>query len=406
MRSTPSIPWDVPPNGYEKARSSYNFDLNWLSAMAVNHVGRAPYDNAAPIPMLHITSVHDWLDLSESTFLEYVPTLYDTSPLIQDLVDAMMAKAQQALPPASHDLARDCKVMQLYGKALKSVQDALRSEDAVFTPETLCATHLIQLYELFDLGPPAVWLAHTKGMHHLIRMRGPQRFKTPLERSLLRTQFQHIFSQAFRANSDCFLELPEWQELMQDMLDDPNPAYPSVQVDLWRTIAALPRLLRQTTEFVLDESCLLDRHLLLAQIRNLKRHLVSWRSRYLKGPQDPPLSVLLSNSLLAVSLSIGIFVNRLLVALQPRAQDAVALERETQKFAGEVMTLRMGKIVTSGYFIGMVAKATAAQWREVAEGKKGLICEPCDVVKAHVWIKWNAMLGRTDGVYGSSWGRG
>ena len=392
-------------NGYEKTRSAYNFELNWLSALAVNHVGRAPSDDSAPIPLSHRTTVHDWLDLSESSFLEFIPALYDFSPLIQDLVEAMLAKAHQVLPPSQHDVTHDRKVLSLYGKALRSVQDALKDEDALYSPETLCATHLIQLYEILELGPPAVWIAHTKGMHHLIRLRGPKRFTSRLERALLCTQFQHIFSQAFMQNQDCFFEQPEWQELLQQMIDDPSPSCRGVHVSLWKTIAPLPRLLRQTSDFVLDTECHLDRNLIVTQLRSLKRHLVSWRSAYLRAPQDTPLSPLLNNSLLAVSLSIGSIVNRLLVALQPRALNASALEDETQKFAAEVMTLRMGKIVTSGFFIGMVAKATAREWKEATGGSEGLVCGSCDVIKANVWIKWNAMMGRTNGVYGSFWPR-
>jgi hypothetical protein len=146
-------------------------------------------------------------------------------------------------------------------------------------------------------------------------------------------------------------------------------------------------------------------HVLLSQLRALKRRIVSWRACYLKLPQDPPLSATLSNSLLSVSLSISSMVNRMIVALRTSADDAAELEEEAQELARKVMALKAGKIVTSGFFIGMVTKATAGEWRDAVAD-----CEPAaegarDVIDASAWIKWNAMMGRRDGVFGSFWPR-
>jgi hypothetical protein len=206
-------------------------------------------------------------------------------------------------------------------------------------------------------------------------------------------------------NQDCFLEEPEWQKLLGEMIEDPNPSCRAVQVGLWKTIAPLPRLLRQSSEFIMDPGSRLDRRLLLTQLRNLKRHIVDWRTAYLKTPQSPPLSPVLWQGLLSVSLSINSIVNRLLIALQPSTADAIELEEETQDFAVKVMTLRTGKIVTSGFYIGMIAKATKEEWTGVAEGREAVVNGARDVVKGPVWVRWNAMMGRTGGVYGSFWPR-
>jgi hypothetical protein len=206
-------------------------------------------------------------------------------------------------------------------------------------------------------------------------------------------------------NQDCFLEEDGWQELLSRMVDEPMPGVRAVQVELWRRIVPLPRLLRQCSEIVIDAGSGLDKSLLLVQLRGLKRRIVDWRTAYLKTPQTPPLSPVLSQGLLSVSLSINSIVNRLLIALHPSTADAIDLEQETQDFAGKVMLLRTGKIVTSGFYIGMIAKATKEEWTAVAEKRDNVVDGARDLVKTAVWVRWNAMMGRTGGVYGSFWPR-
>jgi hypothetical protein len=139
------IPPNLPPKDYEQARSQHNFDISWLSALALNHVGRAPTDSNASIPSFHRTTVHDWVHFRETSYLDLIPAHYDNSPLIRNLVDALLIKAQDVLSSAK---APKAEVLKVYGKALWSVQDALKDEEAMKSPETLCATQLISMYEV------------------------------------------------------------------------------------------------------------------------------------------------------------------------------------------------------------------------------------------------------------------
>lgn len=141
---------EITPNlsvqGYEQTRSKYNFDITWLSALALNHVGRAQTDDNTSMPSLYRTTVHDWLNFREPSYLDLIPSYYDSSPLVRILVDALLVKIEDVLYPRT---IPKTKVLGMYGKALKSVQDALKDAETMETPETLCATQIIQLYEVY-----------------------------------------------------------------------------------------------------------------------------------------------------------------------------------------------------------------------------------------------------------------
>jgi hypothetical protein len=404
-RSSPDIS-HMPLTGYAKARSDYNFELNWLSAFVINHVGCATVDPNAPIPPGSRTTIIDWIDQPGESFLQHIPILYDISPLIKDLVDALLVKASFVLcSKTKKQSVSEREVLSRYGKALRSVQNALKDEDSVHAPETLCATQLIQLYQQLevDSAQAQIWIAHTRGLHHLIRLRGPKRFTNRLERSLLSTQLQHIFNQAFILDQDCFYEQDGWQDLLQDIVDDPTPSFTTVCVSLWKTIACLPRLLRQSSRCVLDPQCSYDPFNLLSELRTLKSRVLYWRFFNQEFFGNLSLSSVYSNSLNSVVLSVSIIVNRLLLALRPSTPDSFELEEETQEYATDVMALRTGKIVASGFFIGLIARATEQEWGKVAENDEDFVDELRGVVAPAIWMKLMAMMGRVNGLYGNNW---
>lgn len=402
-RLSPSLS-DMPLVGYAKARSNYNFELTWLSAFVTNHIGCATVDPKAPVP--HRTTVLDWIDQPGESYLQHIPILYDISPLIKDLVDALLVKARFVLcSKTKQQGVSESEVLSRYGKALRSVQNALKDDQAIHAPETLCATQLIQLYQQLevDSAPAQIWITHTRGLHHLIQMRGPKRFANRLERALLSTQMQHIFNQAFTQDQDCFYEQDEWQDLLQDMVEDATPSFTTVYISLWKTIACLPRLLRQGSRYILDSSCSLDPFQLIVELRLLKSRISAWRFFNQEFLRDPLMSSVYSNTLNSGFFSVSIILNRLLLALRPIAPDAVELEEETQEHATDVMALKTGKIATGGFYIGLIAKATEKDWSRVAENDDEFVDELRDVVAQAVWMKLMAMMGRVNGLYGNNW---
>jgi hypothetical protein len=205
-------------------------------------------------------------------------------------------------------------------------------------------------------------------------------------------------------NRDCFLEQPDWQDLLATIASDNDAACPPELVNLWRMMAFLPRLLRQTSNYLLQPATSrLDRGILIAQLRTLKHRIYDWRTSYLDHSScHLRLGPALWKSLYGVGLGNLSIINRFLLALRPTSKEALSLEEETQELAAKAMTLKTDKVVTAAFYVGMIAKATRDEWMDVAAGKKGKVDRGRDVINADVFVRWNAMMGR-GGKYGSSW---
>jgi hypothetical protein len=82
----------------------------------------------------------------ETSYLDFVPLLYDESALLRLVVDCTMARAQYLLHPNS--TITELTVLKLYGKSLSGLQAALRDSNRWFMPDVLCATQILALYEV------------------------------------------------------------------------------------------------------------------------------------------------------------------------------------------------------------------------------------------------------------------
>jgi hypothetical protein len=204
-------------------------------------------------------------------------------------------------------------------------------------------------------------------------------------------------------NRDCFLEQPDWQDLLRSIASENNPACHPMQVNLWAMMVFIPRLMRQTGEYLLEPESNLDRRLLVSQLRNLKRRVAQWRMAFLNSSCHMTLGPAMWRNLYGVNVGNETLVNRLILAINPSCNDSVALEMETQVLGAKALTLKTGKIVTTGFYVGMITKATKDEWMAVAEGEPGKIDRARDVVSASIFVRWNAMMGRGGGKYGSFW---
>jgi hypothetical protein len=203
-----SIPPAPAAVGYAATQMKHNFDLTWLSALTISHVGNMRMDE----------SLNAWLRHRESTFLNLVPAYYARSRLLQCVVDSILAKASYVLCPSPKTRKSS---LRMYGQALKEVQTALLDREAAKSTEMLCAIRMLQIYELLEVTVPeeraiemsAVQEApapsleerdeadspwdgwritgtqsigsHTQGMQILVKMRKPSSFKTEMDKSLL-----------------------------------------------------------------------------------------------------------------------------------------------------------------------------------------------------------------------------
>ena len=86
------------------------------------------------------------LQLRENCYLDFVPQYYASNGLIKAVVDCTLAQAQNVLSP--HPAVSTTQVLQLYGKALRTLQAALQDSELRLQPEVLCATQILALYEV------------------------------------------------------------------------------------------------------------------------------------------------------------------------------------------------------------------------------------------------------------------
>ncbi|EXL69285.1 hypothetical protein FOPG_14741 [Fusarium oxysporum f. sp. conglutinans race 2 54008] len=98
-----------------------------------------------------------------------------------------------------------------YVKALNRVQLDLASSTAVLEWDTLASVICLCMFENIVFTDKTGWLKHYEGITQLVKLRGPWRHQTVLERELLRQCRFEIILCALINRKHCYLTLPEWQ---------------------------------------------------------------------------------------------------------------------------------------------------------------------------------------------------
>ena len=108
----------------------------------------------------------------------------------------------------------------LYGNALRLLSLALTNSTEALSAETLGATILLSLYEMFASSSSESWLRHAGGAAALIRIRGPARHRYGFHCELYLAYRHTLVTEACRSRVHCFLEEPEWRKLAAQIHDD------------------------------------------------------------------------------------------------------------------------------------------------------------------------------------------
>ncbi|KAF4333357.1 hypothetical protein FBEOM_12820 [Fusarium beomiforme] len=98
-----------------------------------------------------------------------------------------------------------------YVKALSRVQLDLSNSSAVLEWDTLASVICLCMFENVVFTDKTGWLKHYAGITQLVKLRGPWRHQTPLERELLRQCRFEIIVCALINRRHCYLTLSEWQ---------------------------------------------------------------------------------------------------------------------------------------------------------------------------------------------------
>ena len=404
LQTSVPIPASLSSKGYQLARLEYGVDLPQLSSLSKVHFGRATCQILSKQPsMLSKLFCDDRL-----SYLGYIPSLYDHSSLIQDVTRCTLARAQQSL--SSDPFTPSPTVLGLYGKALKSLQQALDDPARLREPEVLCATQILALFEILNFSENGAWMRHAAGAARLIELRGPHGYHSEFEKSLFMAQTGAMFSENILNNKACFLEKPEWQKVFASMAINERQFCDRswTSVSLWMMKTSVPGLLRRTTALVCGDEPP-DHHTvecLLQETRELRTKFQEWRFTYdclveSRGyGRDSPAQHHNLRMFLAVCVTDLVLLARIMVALDPVGN--WELEEQAQALAGLVVALKQevagidlqaNLFLTQKLGLAQAVIATGNDWRgarwQLNGGRGG-----STVIARWVFEKWCALLGR------------
>jgi len=142
-----SLPTLSPNPDYERVRNKFGLDLTDLSILTNFNVGKSTIAilSADPSRLASLLGQQQW------SYLEYVPGRYGRSECLTAATNVLLAKAHLVLAPREDQGHALCS--RLYGKALRSLQDALTDESKALSADVLCATQLLSLHEVGHFEP-------------------------------------------------------------------------------------------------------------------------------------------------------------------------------------------------------------------------------------------------------------
>lgn len=132
--------------GYEAARIRHGFDILSLSALTSVYLSRHSVQILCSKPQ----QLQNLMGLREASWLDFVPSQYPESRVLQLAVDCTMAQAHRLLYPNAG--STEAAVIRLYLKALAQLQVALLNERQWARPDVLCATQILAFYEVSDFA--------------------------------------------------------------------------------------------------------------------------------------------------------------------------------------------------------------------------------------------------------------
>lgn len=177
----------------------------------------------SPVPFIHniIGELFDIYSREEITYsAPWFSSLISYLGRSQPLDMAMSAYLLQLVGKAKGDRAQVSRSRDVYGRSLVGLQHALNHPTAWKSAETLAATMLCCLFELFaGTTNPLSWMMHAAGVSKLVQARGPSSFSTPFERASLSCFRPLMTMQSLFSGQDCFLAQPKWQNLSLRLSD-------------------------------------------------------------------------------------------------------------------------------------------------------------------------------------------
>ncbi|KAK6381698.1 hypothetical protein LTS17_004757 [Exophiala oligosperma] len=153
---------------------------------------------------------------SHTRWLAQLPTMFG-STLLDNTVRAVSLIHLSRI----HQLASfEQESRRFYGKSLRLLNDALSDNTRGMSTETLSATILLSFYEMFASDSNQSWVRHAGGASTLMRIRGPSKHLSGLDRDVFLAYRHTIYIEAFQRDEPCFLSDPEWVDVAKQIHED------------------------------------------------------------------------------------------------------------------------------------------------------------------------------------------
>lgn len=137
---------------------------------------------------------HNEIIYTAPWFTDMLPYLGQT-PVLDSSMCAFILQLVGRSKKNASDL---CRSRDLYVASLNNLQRALNHPVAWRSTETLAATIMCSLFELFaGTRDPLTWMLHVSGMSKLIQQRGPASFQSMIDKALLRSARPLLVSETF-----------------------------------------------------------------------------------------------------------------------------------------------------------------------------------------------------------------
>jgi hypothetical protein len=123
---------------------------------------------------------------------------------------------------------------QFYGNALRLLNRSLSNDTDGMSSETLSATILLSFYEMFASDANSSWVRHSGGAGLLMRIRGPDRHLSGLDRDIYLAYRHTIVIDAFMRDEACFLAEPAWLDMAKKVHDDmKSSGFPEERLEIF-----------------------------------------------------------------------------------------------------------------------------------------------------------------------------
>ncbi|KAI9367660.1 hypothetical protein BJX61DRAFT_537879 [Aspergillus egyptiacus] len=149
----------------------------------------------------------------------------------------------------------------MYSRALNYLSTLITHPRYARAAETLATAILLNIYEMQDGLSPLSWLTHAQGLSTLIQLRGPEAHRTGFGTTLLKSCRSILVSEAFVRGGRCFLDRPEWQSLMAEVVEAESRSSKGSQLGIlvdraFIEVARCPRWVVETRALLLDQELL------------------------------------------------------------------------------------------------------------------------------------------------------